>query len=179
MPRPVPAALLLLALVTAPALAGCGGDDEPAATGPPTTPSTATAPATSAPTTTAPVPTSPASGSPDADDDAPQDEGTETLAAPGSDPPPRQPTVTDVQRPSAAVRCPGGSGKGAVQGDFDAREMLGLSTARATALAERNDCVLRVVVRDGQELIRTMDFSSSRVNVTETKGRIVAINGIG
>ncbi|CAB4915370.1 unannotated protein [freshwater metagenome] len=180
MSRAVPA-LLVLALAAAPALAGCGGDDggpQGAATTPPaTTAPAATAPATpSAPTTTSPVPATPAPD--DGATTSPDD--TRTLEAPGTDPPPRSPTITEVQRPARAVRCPGGGAKGGgEEGDFDARELLGLPVARATALAERNGCAMRVVVRDGQDLIRTMDYSSGRVNVTETAGRVVALNGIG
>jgi hypothetical protein len=124
------------------------------------------------------VPTTPAS--PDDGSTTSPDE-TETHEAPGTDPPPRSPTVTEVQRPAKAVRCPGAGAKGGPgeAGDFDARELLGLPAARAKALAERNGCAMRVVVRDGQDLVRTMDYSTGRVNVTETAGRIVALNGIG
>lgn len=181
MSRAVPA-LLVLALAATPALAGCGDDDGATTQGGATTPPGTTAapaggPATPpAPTTTSPVPATPA---PDDGSTTPPDD-TRTLEAPGTDPPPRSPTITEVQRPAKALHCPGGGAKGGgAEGDFDARELLGLPVARATALAERNGCAMRVVVRDGQDLIRTMDYSSGRVNVTETAGRIVALNGIG
>lgn len=191
MPRAVPAVLLVLALASAPALTGCGGDDgattegaattPPATTAPPATP-TATTPAPTTTRTTT-VPTTPAPGQQDPASPAPAPDGATTLAAPGSDPPPAKPAITEVQRPKQALYCPAAEG-GAKKGSggssgFDARDLLGLSTAKAEALAKRNDCVVRVVSRDGKDLIRTMDFSNARVNVTETKGRIVALNGIG
>lgn len=179
MSRVVPAALLVLALAGMPALVGCGDDGEteqglatPGATAPPALPTTAPAP-----------PTSPAPGQEDPASPAPPG-GASTLEAPGTSPPPPSRTVTTVQRPSKPVRCPAAGGfKGAEEsgavGGFDARELLGLETAEAKALARRNDCAVRVVNRDGRELVRTMDYSNSRINVTETKGRIVALNGIG
>jgi hypothetical protein len=92
--------------------------------------------------------------------------------------------VTEVQRPSRPVRCPASAGfKGGEDsgggGGFDARDLLGLAVAEAKALARRNDCAVRVVNRDGQDLVRTMDYSNSRINVTETEGRVVALDGIG
>ncbi|MDO9408893.1 I78 family peptidase inhibitor [Patulibacter sp.] len=180
MSRPVPAALLVLALATAPVLAGCGGDDPATTEGAATTqPATTAPPSTPPATTTSPVPTTPA---PDQDDPgAPAPDDTATLEAPGADPEPSAPTIAEVQRPAQPLRCPGKGAKGSPgeEGDFDARELLGLTTAKAEALAQRNDCAMRVVVRDGQDLVRTMDYSSGRVNVTETQGRIVALNGIG
>lgn len=182
MSRVLPAALLVLALATAPVLAGCGEDTEteqglatPGATAPPPLPTTETA-VPQPPKTPAPGQEDPASPAPDA--------ATTTLEAPGATPPPRAPTVTEVQRPSKPVRCPAAAGfKGGDDaggsGGFDARELLGLEIARAKALAKNNDCAVRVVNRDGQELVRTMDYSNARINVTETEGRIVALNGIG
>lgn len=182
MPRVVPTALLVLALAGTTSLVACGDDDGDAnpglaapgsATDVPPVPTTGTL-TTPAPTTTVRAPADPAPDPP---------AGTTTLMSPDADPPPQEPTVTEVQRPKDPVRCPssGGFGKGgsATAGRFDARDLLGLSTARAQALARRNDCVVRVVNRDGQDLVRTMDYSSSRVNVTETKGRIVRLDGIG
>jgi len=176
MPRAAPVALLVLALATAPALTGCGDDDERASTGLTVPPMTATA---ATPTATSPVTTTPDSEQDDPAAPTTPSEGTTTLQAPGTSPPPSSPTVTEVQRPGKPLYCPAGAkGKAATSG-FDARELLGLTTARATALAERRDCAMRVVSRDGQDLIRTMDFSNARINVTETKGRVVALNGIG
>ena len=182
MPRVVPAALLVLALAGTTSLAACGDDDGDAIPGlaapgsvtdVPPVPTTGTF-TTPAPTTTEGAPADPAPAPP---------EGTTTLGSPGSDPPAKEPTVTEVQRPKDPVRCPtsGGFGKGgsAAAGDFDARDLLGLTTARAEALAKRNGCGMRVVNRDGQDLVRTMDYSSTRINVTETKGRVVQLDGIG
>lgn len=181
MARLVPAALLVLSLAGAPVLAGCGDDTEteqglatPGATVPPPLPTTETA-VPQPPETPVPGQEDPASPAPPA--------ATTTLRAPDATPPPRTPAVTTVQRPSKPVRCPAAAGfKGddaGGTGGFDARELLGLETAAAKALARKNDCALRVVNRDGQELVRTMDYSNGRINVTETKGRIVALNGIG
>ena len=181
MSRAVPAVLLALALAGTPVLVGCGDDPEtnpglaaPGATVPPALPTTSAA---------APQPPkSPAPGQDDPASPAPPS-GTTTLQAPGATPPPSR-TVTSVQRPSKPVRCPAPAAfKGGKDSDgtgaFDARELLGLETAEAKDLAERHDCAIRVVNRDGQELVRTMDLSNRRINVTETKGRIVALDGIG
>lgn len=186
MARVVPAALLVLALAGAPVLTGCGDDDTGTEQGLATPGATTTAPppttaATTVPSTPQP-PKTPAPGQEDPASPAPS-RPTTTLQAPGATPPPSR-TVTTVERPSKPVRCPaaagfkGGAGGGGA-GDFDARELLGLEIAKAKALAKRNGCAVRVVNRDGQELVRTMDYSGGRINVTETKGRIVALNGIG
>jgi hypothetical protein len=183
MSRVVPAVMSVLALAGGAVLTGCGDDEgSTGASAPATTTATAVAPATTAP---APAPGGTTTTAPDAQ--APvtppgDSEGTTTLEAPDADPAPSSPTVTSVQRPSKPVLCPSGAGNlkgGGEAGDFDTRELLGLETAAAKALARKNGCAMRVVNRDGEDLIRTMDFSNSRINVTETKGRIVALNGIG
>jgi pyruvate/2-oxoglutarate dehydrogenase complex dihydrolipoamide acyltransferase (E2) component len=176
MARRRPTVLVLLALAGAPLLAGCGedGDAEPGLAAPGSaTPPTATA--VPIPTVTTPAPTDP-------EDAPPSVPPAQTLESPDADPPAAPPTVTDVERPAKALRCPAAAGfKGgkAPAGGFDARELLGLGTPAARALARRHGCAVRVVVRDGRELVRTMDFSNARVNVTETDGRVVALNGIG
>lgn len=195
MSRVVPTALLVVSCLGVSALVGCGEEREAnpglAAPGsvsdvPPVDTTASGAGAVAESPSTAPTP--PTSTAPPLDagrgDGGPGGSGTTTLTAPDADPPRKEPTVTDVQRPKDPVRCPsgGGFGKGggsAARDGFDARDLLGLSTARAQALAKRHDCVVRVVNRDGQELVRTMDYSSNRVNVTETAGRVVRLDGIG
>ena len=185
MPRAVPVALTALVLASSPVLVGCGGDDG-SDVAPRTTPTIAFQPSGPAEppagTTTSTVPT------PAPDDsgattttapDAPSG-STEQLTPPDAAPPARTPTETTVERPKNAVFCPGDSAKGvkAVE-KFDTRVLLGLKTAEAAARAKKEGCAMRVVRRDGQDLAGTMDFSNTRVNVTETKGRIVRIVSIG
>ncbi|MEV4420463.1 hypothetical protein AB0L40_10880 [Patulibacter sp. NPDC049589] len=190
MQRVVPAVLTVLALAAAPALAGCGGDDE-AQDASATTTSTAAVPTTTGTTTAILPPKTPADGQQDPASPAPDPGPTETtapsgptteLAPPGAKPPAKTPTETTVKRPSDPVWCPeaeGGKGATKASHRFDTRELLGLKIAEATALAKQHACAVRVVRRDGNDLIRTMDFSNARINVTETKGRIVRLNGVG
>ena len=64
-------------------------------------------------------------------------------------------------------------------GTFDARDMLGLPQDDASKLAEDNGCELRVVKRDGEELIVNLDLRVNRVNVTVDRGYITAIRDVG
>lgn len=155
------AAMVLATLV----LAGCGGDDEtptltgsdesgrpvPTATVPPTT--TIPPPATVPPTTTVPpTQAAPPTTTPD--------------AATGS----REPLLCPSEKDGA-------SGKAGVA-RLDARKLLGKSIAAAKSTARRYGCSVRVVRRDGEDLIQTMDYSSARINVEERDGKVVALRGV-
>jgi hypothetical protein len=188
MPRRMPAVLTLLALAGTPVLAGCGDDDAPEASVPTGTATFRT------PVTTAPEPsppTTPAEGqgdpaSPRTGPAAPTattapDGPTTELTPPDAKPVPTTPAETTVERPAKPVYCPTAvGGKGPKAKDrFDAREILSLSVAEAKAVAKKHGCVVRVVRRDGVDLVRTMDFSNARINVTVTQDRVLRIGGIG
>jgi hypothetical protein len=64
-------------------------------------------------------------------------------------------------------------------GTFDARELLGLRLNRAEALAQRNDCGVRVVVKDGEKMVRTEDLRPNRINVKLERGYVVALQNVG
>jgi hypothetical protein len=61
---------------------------------------------------------------------------------------------------------------------FDARELVGLRVRRARATAERHDCLLRVVRRDGEPLIVTQDFLANRIDVAVRDHVVRRIVGI-
>ncbi|WP_026910209.1 hypothetical protein [Patulibacter minatonensis] len=188
MQRRVPAVLTLLALFCAPVLAGCGDDDAPEASFP-TGSTTTETPVTTAPDPSPPKTPAEGQGDPASPRTGPAAPSSTTapsgptgeLTPPGAEPAPTTPAETTVERPAKPVYCPGeGGGKSPKAKDrFDARDLLSLSTAEAKAVAKKKGCVVRVVRRDGVDLVRTMDYSNARVNVTETKGRIVRIGGIG
>jgi acetyl esterase/lipase len=87
---------------------------------------------------------------------------------------PKDPGPPEIEWPEQPVPCPSGDPDG-----FDTRELLGLGVADAEALAERHDCTLRVVVRDGRGLPRRRDRRPYRINVAETDGWVVGLRGIG
>jgi hypothetical protein len=64
-------------------------------------------------------------------------------------------------------------------GTFDARDLLGLRQERAEDLAKRNDCAIRVVVRDGEKLVTTEDLRPNRINVKLERGYVTALQGVG
>ena len=64
-------------------------------------------------------------------------------------------------------------------GTFDARDLLGLRQDAAEELAQRNDCSIRVVRRDGEALAATDDLRPNRINVAVTRGVVTAVRDIG
>jgi hypothetical protein len=58
------------------------------------------------------------------------------------------------------------------------RRLVGRRLGAARATAERAGCPLRVVIRDGQSLAVTEDFSPSRINVRTERGLVVEIVGL-
>jgi hypothetical protein len=64
-------------------------------------------------------------------------------------------------------------------GTFDARDVIGRPLEDAKSLAERNDCRLRVVQRDGEKLVRTEDLRPNRINVTVESGYVTALTDVG
>jgi hypothetical protein len=153
------AAMALATLV----LAGCGGDDEtPTLTGSDESGrSTATAPpaATVPPTATVPPATT-----------VPPTRTTPPTTAPDAAAGTREPLLCPSEKD-------GGSDKAGVA-RLDARKLLGKSIAAAKATARRYGCSVRVVRRDGEDLIQTMDYSSARINVEERNGEVVALRGV-
>jgi hypothetical protein len=97
----------------------------------------------------------------------------------------------EVQRRTKPVWCPApryeqvrrGDGRYDVErlphGTFDARELLGETTRQAERLAKRNECSLRVVVRDGERLVTTQDLRPNRINVSVRRGYVTALQSVG
>ena len=56
---------------------------------------------------------------------------------------------------------------------------MGLDEAAATALAEENGWVVRVVRLDGEDLAATMDYVTNRVNVAIENGVVTEVISIG
>ena len=55
---------------------------------------------------------------------------------------------------------------------------VGLTFAEARALARRTGRTVRVVERDGESLVVTEDFSTSRVNVAVRGDRVIRVAGV-
>lgn len=85
-----------------------------------------------------------------------------------------------VQQPAEPVRCPSAhpERRGSA-GDFDARHLLGLAEAEARALAESNECVVRVVRRDGEGLDTTAELDFYRINVWVNDDVVTRIEDVG
>ena len=49
---------------------------------------------------------------------------------------------------------------------FDVRSLIGMTETDATAEAERNGWTVRVVARDGEEYMVTMDYVDTRANLS-------------
>jgi len=94
--------------------------------------------------------------------------------------PPEAPKEIDPDNPSqqgpGPKYCPGTVGS-----TWNAKaDFVGKTVQEATPIAAGNGCSVRVVKKDGESLIITMDFSFNRINV-EVEGPdelITAINGI-
>lgn len=102
---------------------------------------------------------------------------TFTAPPPSTVPPRTAPTPP----PSGPVWCPAGKDGSPTKdgaGSFDARELLGRPVLDAETLARKHSCTVRVIRRDGKDLIRTMDYSSARINVEEQDGKVVALRGV-
>lgn len=92
----------------------------------------------------------------------------------------------DVRVPPAEpVWCPEDAPVGAPVLDdttskqrFDARRLIGLDEEEAQRLSARHGCAVRVVIRDGDHLAVTNDFSWQRINVEVEGDVVVAIDGI-
>jgi hypothetical protein len=61
---------------------------------------------------------------------------------------------------------------------FDARKLVGMRVGDARRKAERHNCLLRVVRRDGEWLVVTQDFLANRINVAVRDRRVRRIVGI-
>jgi hypothetical protein len=80
--------------------------------------------------------------------------------------------AANAQTPSGGHFCPRHSE------EFDARELVGLQVGKARRRAERHDCSLRVVRRNGEWLVVTQDFRSDRINVAVRDRRVRRIVGV-
>jgi hypothetical protein len=58
------------------------------------------------------------------------------------------------------------------------RDLVGRRLARAERMARTAGCVLRVVSRDGEDLLVTEDFSASRINVAVRSGTVTEVVGL-
>lgn len=85
---------------------------------------------------------------------------------------PSQPPVPDVLPPATSSGS-GQSGGADVPVDGDASVLIGLSEDAANITAKERGWVVRVVSRDGEDFIVTQDFSTNRVNLTVTAGKVV------
>ena len=112
----------------------------------------------------------------------------------GSDDPPDRAAPEpppEVQQRTKPVWCPGprysqvrrGDGRYDVErvphGTFDARALLGERLADAERMAKRNECTVRVVVRDGEQLVTTQDLRADRINVSVRRGYVTALRSVG
>jgi hypothetical protein len=69
--------------------------------------------------------------------------------------------------------CPKGEPDG-----LDTGLLVGEELADARELARAEGCDVRVVVRDGKNLVVTDDFRIDRVNVAVDDGRVTGIDGV-
>jgi hypothetical protein len=58
---------------------------------------------------------------------------------------------------------------------LDARSLIGLTEAEATALLERHGCFMRVLQRDGQWLFEEQNDISHRIDVAVTDGIVIGL----
>lgn len=105
-----------------------------------------------------------------------------------AEPPPRPPAVQQRTQP---LWCPKAryeqqrrdDGRYDVErqphGTFDARRLVGRSLSDAEQLAQRNECTVRVVARDGERLAVTEDLRPNRINVTVDRGYVTALQSVG
>jgi hypothetical protein len=77
----------------------------------------------------------------------------------------------------AATRPPHYCPRGDTDG-FNANRLIGKRLPHARDLARTHDCTLRVVKRDGEALIVTLDFSPTRIDVAVRGKRVTGIDGI-
>lgn len=91
---------------------------------------------------------------------------------------------TPPSRPDSPVWCPTSSGpretgqskpNARVPGSFDARVLLGMKEAAATAKVRASGCLIRVIARDGRYFAITADFRTNRVNVAIEGGLVTSI----
>jgi hypothetical protein len=61
----------------------------------------------------------------------------------------------------------------------NARRFVGMTVRHARRLGRAHDCLVRVVRRNGEDLIVTTDFRTDRANVAVRDHRITRVVGIG
>lgn len=84
-----------------------------------------------------------------------------------------------ITRPSRPVACPIPSILGVPSRVFDARSILGLTEAQATAAAARYGCVVRALQRDGHRSFHTLEGKTNRIDVDIVHGFVTTIEGVG
>lgn len=61
---------------------------------------------------------------------------------------------------------------------LQAGRLIGLSVEAAMDIADDHQCIVRVVRRNGRDLVVTQDFRGDRVNVAVEEGRITQVLGV-
>ena len=86
----------------------------------------------------------------------------------------------EIQAAAKPIWCPTAHAeRRGPRGNFDARRLLALAEREARTLAERNDCVVRVVRRDGERLDTTADLTFYRINVWVNDNVVTRIQDVG
>ena len=109
--------------------------------------------------------------------------GAQTMTEPRASRAPAR-TQPQITRPARRILCPSplyqpAEDPRSTASSLDARELLGLTVRAAERRAKRGDCSVRIVRRDGRDLIRTDDIVASRINVEVESGFVVNIEGVG
>ncbi len=87
--------------------------------------------------------------------------------------------LTPEPMPADTVSNSDGSVVSSVDSDAATKALVGVAEAEAAKVADENGWTLRVVQRDGENLIVTEDYSATRVNVAVEAGVISAVVSIG
>jgi hypothetical protein len=62
---------------------------------------------------------------------------------------------------------------------LEVERLVGKRVKRARELADGHGCRLRVVKRDGKDLIVTQDYRTDRVNIVVRDRRVTRVKGVG
>jgi hypothetical protein len=88
------------------------------------------------------------------------------------------PSAAAPPPPSGGYICPRPQAGPPMRESYDARDLVGLRVAKARRVAERHRCTLRVVRRNGEDLVVTQDFRTDRINVAVRRHVVKRIVGI-
>jgi hypothetical protein len=79
----------------------------------------------------------------------------------------------DAHARGAGYRCPHGDDDG-----FRTRRLIGRTLPEAHRVAQRHDCSVRVVKRNGEYLVVTADYLPNRINVGVRHRTVTSIQGV-